>query len=241
MIPKRAIAQALTISLGLLSASLSALVQGKPASKGQAHLAPGGIAAAVAENKYYRGHEDYDLTNAPASLEHLAAFADAVIVGRALENHAFLSMNGRRIYTGYSVNVDQVLKGAREALPTSIAVLVLGGKVSFPNGATAQIEYLDFEKPQTGVRSVYFLRVFSDMGGIPATSGTRLPEDRFELASGPLGLYRLDGPSVRPAGGRESFLASEIRRKRPSATAFLQELEAILRKNASSLASSFAR
>jgi hypothetical protein len=113
----------------------------------------------------------------------------AVIVGVPLTSTSHLSNNNELITTQYQVKIREVLKG--DVLKGQVVnVNVVGGKVAFEDGTSAEIKTLDMEPVEQGNNYILFLKKEKDSPGA------------FGLTGGGQGLFELsDGDSlVQPRG-----------------------------------------
>jgi hypothetical protein len=92
-------------------------------------------------------------------LDSLVEQSEAVLVGDLVENRAHLSASGEYITTDFRMRVERSLKG--DVLPQSEVVFqVMGGKVVFEDGSSADIQTRGFARPSTGARVVIFANPF---------------------------------------------------------------------------------
>lgn len=205
--------------VGLLVASPALRLPGLAQASSSSARLPTDLKRAAEAKGAFVGEVRVDLSTAPPSLEALIAQAAVILVGRATSNASFLTIDGSRVLTGFTVEASQVIKGPE--MPTAtFGVLFPGGKVRFESGATAQINVPGFPKPPNQELYVWFLKSSFDRTNVP--SAVTLPVERFETVSGPLGLYRLDVRQVSPDGGTQSELARDLRRRKLSPAQFIE-------------------
>ncbi|MBD0369303.1 MAG: hypothetical protein ICV60_00505 [Pyrinomonadaceae bacterium] len=118
-------------------------------------------------------------------LEKLTLSSEAVILGVPVKNECKLAANNQLIVTEYDVVVKEVLKGNIQSGDT-IKVALLGGKVKFEDGTTAEIVTPGFKKMVHGKTYALYLSLY------PARSPV------YDLTAGPQGMTELldDGSGV---------------------------------------------
>lgn len=118
-------------------------------------------------------------------LEKLTQKSEAVVLGVAVKNRCKLTPDGQLIMTEYDVFVQEVLKGDIRHGDT-INVALVGGKVMFEDGATAEIITPGFKKMVNGKTYALYLSLY------PIRSPV------YDLTAGPQGMLELpnDGLSV---------------------------------------------
>lgn len=118
-------------------------------------------------------------------LEKLTQKSEAVVLGVAVKNRCDITPDGQLVMTEYDVVVQEVLKGnIRQG--DSIKVALVGGKVMFEDGATAEIVTPGFKKMVNGKTYALYLSLY------PIRSPV------YDLTAGPQGMLELlhDGSSV---------------------------------------------
>ena len=111
------------------------------------------------------------------TLEALAEQCDAAIIATALSSEVKLVNQGTTIVTDYKLKVQEPIQG-KVRWDQVLEVSLLGGKVTFEDGTTAELEVGDLPRLQIGHRYVIYLEinpqrdVFLPLGG---------PEGIFEL------------------------------------------------------------
>lgn len=118
-------------------------------------------------------------------LEALTRNSEAVILGVPLKNECKLSANNQLIVTEYDVAVQEVLKGSLQPGVT-IKVAVMGGKVKFEDGTTAEVRTPGLKKMVHGKTYALYLSLY------PVRSPV------YDLTAGPQGMIELldDGSGV---------------------------------------------
>jgi hypothetical protein len=92
--------------------------------------------------------------------------SNAVIIGVVTDTRAFLSNNKSIVYTEYTVQIKEVLKGGDQSLVGTAEFLTferLGGAVHFPSGRTRKFREYSFGTPIKGHEYVFFL-TYNDVG-----------------------------------------------------------------------------
>lgn len=118
-------------------------------------------------------------------LEKLTRNSDAVILGVPVKNVCKLAANDRLIVTEYDVVVKQVLKGNPQPGDT-IKVALLGGKVKFEDGTTAEVVTPGFKKMAHGKTYALYLSPYS--AGSPVYILTAGPQGMMELPDNGAGV-----------------------------------------------------
>lgn len=170
----------------------------------------GGYREAARLRGHYVGTADPNWDWANFNLEELTKTSAAVIVGVPQTSIAQLSPTGDQITTNYKVKVENVLKG-NLAANNIVEVSMLGGRVEFEDGTSAEIQTPDFERMQNGRRYILFL--YANRNG----------SEIFLLTGGPQGLFELatDG-KVKAYARPTDHVAKEIEYK--SMNSLLEEL-----------------
>lgn len=142
-------------------------------------------------------------------VEALTKNSAAVVVGIPAKAQATrLASEGQLIYTDYDVIVREVMKG-KVAAGDTIKVGLLGGRVRFEDGTSAEVETPMFEHAKVGRTYVFFL--YED----GSAAGT------YALMGGPQGLVEIDGGNVKSHGRPADPVAVQSRGMRKEA--FLRE------------------
>jgi hypothetical protein len=95
--------------------------------------------AAMLNNGIYIQHMTAMPWNQSASLDSLTQNSDAIAVGTVQSAGSELINNGKGIVTHYTLQVQQVLKGATQP-GGSVDVVLVGGKITFGDGTVAVVE-----------------------------------------------------------------------------------------------------
>jgi hypothetical protein len=152
------------------------------------------------------GTEAPKKTAAYADLADLAKQSTAVIIGTAEENHPTLSPDGKSITINYKVRVEYVYKG-KLAPGNNILVSLPGGKVTFADGSSAEIQTGWFKKMQNGKTYALFLSPGSERGlfvttgeaqglfEIPTTEDDQTVKAHSGIPRDPIGKY--EGTDVK--------------------------------------------
>lgn len=161
----------------------------------------GGYREAARLKGHYVGTADptWDWSN--FNLEELTKSSAAVIVGMPQTSVAQLSSTGDQITTNYKVKVENVIKGNLTA-SNVVEVSMVGGRVEFEDGTSAEIQTPDFERMQNGKRYILFL--YANRNG----------SEIFLLTGGPQGLFELTTDGKVKAHARPTdHIAKEIEYK----------------------------
>lgn len=140
----------------------------------------GGYREAARLKGHYVGTSDPNWDWANFNLEELTKTSAAIIVGVPQTSIAQLSPTGDQITTNYKVKVENVIKG-NLAASNVVEVSMLGGRVEFEDGTSAEIQTPDFERMQNGKRYILFL--YANRNGSEVFLLTGGPQGLFELAS----------------------------------------------------------
>lgn len=93
------------------------------------------------------------------SIETASARASLVLVGKVIAERAQLVHRGDDIYTNYTIQPEKVLKGTESS---DVTVVVRGGKITFPNGDTAEINSIPSSHIADGGTYLFFLKKNAD-------------------------------------------------------------------------------
>ncbi|MGH9928402.1 MAG: hypothetical protein ACREA9_04135 [Pyrinomonadaceae bacterium] len=124
-------------------------------------------------------------------IDSLTKNSVAVIVGVPLTSTSQLSNNNELITTQYQVKTREVLKG--DVIEGQLVkVNVLGGRVTFEDGTSAEIKAIDMEPMEQGNAYILFLKDEKDNPGV------------FGLTGGGQGLFGLSNNDslIQPQGDR---------------------------------------
>jgi hypothetical protein len=192
-------------------------------------LRSGGLHAAATITGVYVGESITEDDDPPSTMIELAAASKLIVLGRSESNTSRLVSGGRQIASWYTVQVERVLKG-RESVGARILVILPGGRVSFEDGTSAQINTPGFIRPRPREESVWFLR--EAPAALTLGFESRIGSTgAFVPVHGPLGVLRLVGFSgnVQPSGLFRTDFARAIRDAQLTREEFIQALEAALR------------
>ena len=149
-------------------------------------------------------------------LESLTEKSSVIVVGTPITSSSSLVSSGDRIVTEYKMRIDQTLKGKLNQGPLS--VIVPGGKVTFEDGTSAEIDTPDLGPIEEDKKYVLFL-----------TSSEEAP-DSFGLTGGGQGLFELSSSHsvVNPLGDEVDVVQ---RHKNQQVGSFLEEIKSAVKKN----------
>jgi hypothetical protein len=161
----------------------------------------GGLREAAKLKRHYIGTEDPNWDWANFNLEQLTKTSVAVIVGVPETSVVQLSSTGDKITTNYKVKVEDVIKGHLVA-SNIVEVSMLGGRIEFEDGTSAEIQTPGFTRMQNGKRYILFL--YANRNG----------SEILLLTGGPQGLFELDSDGkVKPHARPTDHVAKEIEHK----------------------------
>lgn len=115
-----------------------------------------------------------------------ATDSDAILIGGVLSARAYLSNDKGTVYSEFSIQVEELLKGNQQEIRSgdTISAERYGGAVRFRSGRIQKYEVSGQGMPQVGHRYVLFLRRLDK-------------EPSFKILTG----YALNGPTVMPLDG----------------------------------------
>lgn len=144
-------------------------------------------------------------------IEALTKNSLVVVVGVPSKDKARLSPDGDMITTDYNIAIKEVIKGDAEPRAT-ITVALPGGRVTFEDGSTAELQTPGLEEVVNGSTYIFFL---SDRG---------IGDNVYMLTGGPQGLLELptDGSSVKSYGRSTDPVVKQAKDK--NAEIFLKEV-----------------
>ena len=150
-------------------------------------------------------------------LENLTNDSSTIIVGTPVLSTPKLSNSGEMILTEHQIRIDQTFKGNVQP-NLVISLTVLGGKVKFEDGSTAEIQTPDQGPIELG--KTYILFMSEKEKSIPST---------FSLTGGGQGLFELRQDStIEPRGEKVDTVQIY---KQKSVIAFTEEIKAIVKKH----------
>jgi hypothetical protein len=114
------------------------------------------------------------------SIAEVAESSSVVITGTPQSNRCRLSEDETSITINYQVNVQEVIKGDLQPGST-VTVKLPGGKVTFPDGTSAEVRAPWFKWMQNRHTYVLFLNVDADGTAYVTTGG---PQGVFEIPAG---------------------------------------------------------
>jgi hypothetical protein len=140
----------------------------------------GGYREAARVKGHYVGTVDPYWDWANFGLESLTKSSAAVVIGIPERSRGRLEANGETIVTEFDVRVKETIKGI-QAENSIVKVALLGGRVDFEDGTSAELRTRDFEPMLEG--RTYLLFLYADTNG----------SDVYLLTGGPQGLFELKG------------------------------------------------
>ena len=150
-------------------------------------------------------------------LDGLTQNSSVIVIGTPTLSTSKLSDSGQQILTEHQVRVEQTLKGTAEPGHV-LTVTVIGGKVTFEDGTTAEIRTPDLGPINTGKTYVFFL-----------TERQNASADNFGLTGGGQGLFEIASDStIEPRGEKVDPVQKH---KHTAATSFVEEIKAAVRKH----------
>jgi hypothetical protein len=111
------------------------------------------------------------------TLESLAQNSDVAILGTPLSSQNKVIDSGRNIVTEYQIKVQEPIQGKAQS-DDVIAVILPGGKATFDDGTTAEVEIGDFPRLEIGRHYVLYLELLKDLNVYQPLGG---PEGVFEI------------------------------------------------------------
>jgi hypothetical protein len=173
--------------------------------------------AARQYGKPYVKRMEMDSWTVIGSLEALARISDAVVVGEVVSGYPVLSEDENYILTVSTIRVIETPKGTslKEEL---IKVVTVGGKMTFPDGSSAEV--IGLETPKPGTRYAFFLETMEKFRApqpVPSyLAGTWIPK------LGPQGVFELRSDGVKSQGRNIDTLRQ--RHDKESIATFLEKV-----------------
>ena len=149
----------------------------------------GGYREAAKIKGHYVGTVDPYWDWASFGLETLTKSSAAVVIGIPERSKGQLDSNGEMIVTQFDVRVKETIKGTH-AENSVVKVALLGGRVDFEDGTSAELRTPDFEPMLEGRK--YLLFLYANRNG----------SDVYLLTGGPQGLFELKGQAGIKAHAR---------------------------------------
>lgn len=143
--------------------------------------------------------------------------SEAVIIGVPVKNICELTPDGQLVTTNYDVVVQEVLKG--DIYPGStIKVALVGGKFTFEDGTTAEVQTPNFEKMVNGRTYTLYISKYP------------LNNSLYILTAGPQGMIELsdDGTNVKSQARETDPVKQQLKNK--DVKAFLKEAREMARR-----------
>lgn len=125
-------------------------------------------------------------------LETLTKSSAAVVIGIPEGSKGRLDAEGQMIVTEFDVRVKETIKGTPLAENSVVKVALLGGRVDFEDGTSAELRTRDSEPMLEGKK--YLLFLYANRNG----------SDVYLLTGGPQGLFELRGQAGIKAHARSS-------------------------------------
>jgi len=151
----------------------------------------GGYREAARIKGHYVGTVDPYWDWASFDLETLTKSSAAVVIGIPENSRGQLDSNGEMIVTQFDVRVKESIKGTH-AENSVVKVALLGGRVDFDDGTSAELQTPEFERMLEGRK--YLLFLYANRNG----------SDVYLLTGGPQGLFELKGQAGIKAHARSS-------------------------------------
>ena len=144
-------------------------------------------------------------------LEGLTHKSSLIVIGTPILSTSKLSDSGQQILTEHQVRVEQTVKGT---LPPNhvITVTVIGGKIAFEDGTTAEIRTPDLGPISTGKTYIFFLNERQNASA-----------DNFGLTGGGQGLFEITSDSTIEPRGEKADTVQKY--KHAAATSFVEEIK----------------
>lgn len=178
-------------------------------------LRRGGVREAAKVKGHYVGEWDPHYDFGLFDIESLTKGSSAVVVGTVVKSLGTrVAEEDQFILTDYEVVVNEILKG----VPMKggiITIALIGGKVEFEDGTSAEIRAKDFEHVKPGKPYVLFL-----------TESTNGP-DQYLLTGGPQGLVEIMADGTLKSHGRPTdpiALETKDPKKGKNKNSFLMEI-----------------
>jgi hypothetical protein len=153
--------------------------------------------AAKAAGEHYIRPMNVGTWSVAGSLESLKEMSEFVIVGEVTSARQSLSVDNMYINTSSVVRVVEVVKG-RLATGSSLTVVTPGGRISFPDGNSAETSTPGMEGLQRGRRYVLFLEpIEKKTRDFLLTADTR---GGYVPLLGPQGIFELTRSGVKAQG-----------------------------------------
>lgn len=149
----------------------------------------GGYREAARIKRHYVGTVDPYWDWASFDLETLTKSSAAVVIGVPESSKGQLDPSGEMIVTQFDVRVKETIKGAHAA-NSVIKVALLGGRVDFEDGTSAELQTPKAEPMLEGRK--YLLFLYANRNG----------SDVYLLTGGPQGLFELKGQAGVSAHAR---------------------------------------
>jgi len=149
----------------------------------------GGYREAARIKGHYVGTVDPYWDWASFDLETLTKSSAAIVIGIPEKSRGQLDSNGEMVVTQFDVRVKEAIKGTL-AENSIVKVALLGGRVDFEDGTSAELQTPEFEPMREGRK--YLLFLYANRNG----------SDVYLLTGGPQGLFELKGQTGIKAHAR---------------------------------------
>lgn len=150
----------------------------------------GGYREAAKIKGHYVGTVDPYWDWASFDLETLTKSSAAVVIGIPEKSSGQLDSSGEMIVTQFDVRVKEAIKGTPLAENSVVKVALLGGRVDFEDGTSAELQTPKSEPMVEGRK--YLLFLYANRNG----------SDVYLLTGGPQGLFELKGQAGIKAHAR---------------------------------------
>lgn len=169
--------------------------------------------AARQHGKHYVKTMPMDSWTVVDSLETLARASDAVVVGEVVNGYPVLSQDQTYIQTVSTVRVMEAAKGS-PLKDQWIKIVTVGGKMTFPDGSSAEV--IGLEVPKPGARYAFFLETMEKYRApepvAPDLVGTFVPK------LGPQGIFELTSDGRVRSQGRKIDTVKQVHERESVAT-----------------------
>jgi hypothetical protein len=148
-------------------------------------------------------------------LEGLTKNSSDVVIGVPVNHTTRVNEEGNLVTTEYQIQIEQILKGSLK-IDEPITVSMVGGKVVFEDGTSAEVKTPDLEHMKDGGRYILFLTPKPNV------------ERTFRLTAGGQGLFAIDAKSgIKPHGDRFDVVQKH---KGQTLELFFEEIKAAAQK-----------
>ncbi|HEU4711131.1 MAG TPA: hypothetical protein VFS76_06170 [Pyrinomonadaceae bacterium] len=161
---------------------------------------------------------DFNRSSQKSSLKDMVSSSTLIVIASTESNVCRMSEDGKTVRTFYKSQVEEVLKGQRQA-GQKITVSLPGGMVGFPGGVTAEVQTPWFKKMLNNRRYLLFLN-------------GKVNGDTFSPTGGPQGVFEIpaDGTGVLSHSGLTKDVMQQYAGK--NRQTFVQEIKDAIRAEA---------